>query len=126
MKIDHVALWTTQLEAMKDFYVMAFGGKPGVKYHNPETGFESYFISFEGGARLELMSMPGFEIPSQDRFLGYAHIALALGSIQAVDEVTERLGQQGVVIASGPRRTGDGYYESVILDPDGNRVELTV
>ncbi|KAB2904798.1 MAG: VOC family protein [Anaerolineae bacterium] len=128
MRIEHVALWTHQLEVMRDFYVEFFGGKSSEKYHNPQTGFESYFISFTDGARLELMQMPG--IPRhlnalENQATGYIHIAIATGSKDKVNTLTEKLRQRGYRVIGEPRTTGDGYYESVILDPDENRIELT-
>ncbi len=128
MRIDHIAIWTHNLEGLRAFYETYFGGKPGPKYTNPARDFESYFITFEDGARLELMSMPGIPISRNDslaQFTGLIHIAVSTGSPDAVVTLTERLSNDGFTVASKPRRTGDGYYESVILDPDGNRVEIT-
>jgi lactoylglutathione lyase len=115
MRIEHVALWTADLERSRRFYERHFSGLAGPKYRNERTGFESYFISFGDGARLEIMSRPG-EGPGT-----VAHFAFACDD---VDGVTEKLRAAGCVIASEPRRSGDGYYESVVLDPDGNRIEL--
>ena len=125
--IEHVAIWTDDLERLRAFYERYFGGAAGERYENASTGFRSYFLELDG-ARLELMQMPTIaERASGDpQRLGLAHIAFALGSEQAVDELTERLRSDGYAILDGPRRTGDGYYESVVADPDGNRVELTV
>ncbi len=120
MRIEHVALWVADLERSRAFYERWFGGRAGARYENPERGFESYFVSFEGGARLELMRMDG--VPP---LLG-AHFALSLGSEKAVDALAAELEAAGVPVPEGPRRTGDGYYEAVVLDPDGNRVEITV
>lgn len=129
MKIEHLAIWTQQLERLRDFYVEFFEASAGEKYHNPQTGFESYFLSFADGARLELMHMPG--IPANQNSLeqqatGYIHMAFATGSKAKVDSLTEQLRQRGYRVLGEPRTTGDGYYESVIVDPDGNRVEITV
>jgi len=127
MRIEHVAVWTPDLERLVAFYAKHFGATAGPKYTNPRTGFESYFLSFVSGARLELMRSPsvtGGE-PGQSRF-GYAHFAISVGSEGEVDRLTEQFRAEGVPIVDGPRRTGDGYYESVILDPDGNRIEITV
>ncbi|MBN1287508.1 MAG: VOC family protein [Anaerolineae bacterium] len=127
MRIEHVALWTRDLEGMKDFYVEFFGGAPGDKYTNPKTGFSSYFLSFDAGARLELMQMEAVSANENDieqPYTGWTHVAFAVGSREAVDALTARLGAAGCRVASGPRVTGDGYYESCILDPDGNRVEI--
>jgi lactoylglutathione lyase len=128
MKIEHLALWTADLERARRFYETHFAARAGAPYHNPRTNFRSYFLTFDSGARLELMQRPDVtQAPPRDAhaMLGYAHLALSLGSERAVDELTERLRASGVEIASNPRRTGDGYYESVVLDPDGNRIELT-
>lgn len=124
MRIEHVALWTSQLERLRDFYV-GLGGTAGARYHNPRTGLYSYFVSFEDGARLELMQRADVRARPAAASLGLAHFALALGSEAAVNEMALRLGTAGVAVVSQPRRTGDGYYEAVIQDPDGNLVELT-
>jgi lactoylglutathione lyase len=128
VRIEHAALWTRDLEKLKDFYAAYFGGAPGERYANPRTGFSSYFLAFEGGARLEIMQMPGVaEVRGdvQAQHLGLAHIAFATGSREAVDALTGRLRADGFRVVSEPRTTGDGYYESCVLDPDGNRVEIT-
>jgi lactoylglutathione lyase len=125
--IEHVAIWTDDLERLRTFYERYLGGVAGERYENESTGFRSYFLDL-GGARLELMQMPTVAeraVGDQQR-LGLAHIAFALGSEEAVDELTKLLRSDGYAILDGPRRTGDGYYESVVRDPDGNRVELTV
>lgn len=114
-RLEHVALWTNDLERLREWYERELGGRAGGRYANAATGFSSYFVEFDGGARLELMSMPGRE-PG----LG-AHVAFSLGSRDAVNAVAASLGA-----VESPRTTGDGYYEAVVLDPDGNRVELTV
>lgn len=129
MQIEHVALWTRDLERMKQFYGKFFGGEAGEMYHERETGFRSYFIKFASGARLEIMGKPvvGEGTYNDDKPpAGYAHLAFAVGSEAGVDELTARLKAEGYPVLSGPRRTGDGYYESCVLDPDGNRVEITV
>ncbi|ATH95133.1 hypothetical protein ACH95_20675 [Bacillus glycinifermentans] len=125
MKIEHIAIWTKNLEEMKDFYTRVFNGTANEKYVNPKKQFESYFIQFESGARLELMRRPDVAEGSGENE-GYAHMAVSLGSREKVDEMTRRLKEEGIRIAGEPRVTGDGYYESVIQDPDGNLVELTV
>jgi len=128
VKIEHAALWVRDLEAMKDFYAEYFEGRPGEKYGNRQTGFESYFLSFDGGARLELMRMPGIPQSQNDvdaQFTGLIHLAFCAGSREAVDALTERLRAAGFRVAGEPRATGDGYYESVVLDPEGNRLEIT-
>lgn len=130
MKIEHVALWASDLEALRTFYQTYFGATANDKYVNSKTGFQSYFLTFASGARLELMQRPDIaqiarETPTQE-FIGYAHLAMSLGSERAVDDLTARLVADGYQRLDGPRRTGDGYYESVILDPEGNRIEITV
>ena len=126
MRIEHVALWTRDLERAKEFYIQYFNGQPSKKYLNPNTGFESYFLSFESSARLELMTKPELKAKEEDLVLGYAHLAFAVGSQETVKELTERLRSDGYIVFSEPRITGDGYYESVIEDPEGNFVEITV
>ncbi|MBA3849472.1 MAG: glyoxalase/bleomycin resistance/extradiol dioxygenase family protein [Opitutus sp.] len=130
MKIEHLALWTANLERARRFYETYLGAQANELYHNPRTGFRSYFLKFAGGARLELMQRADIaERSSGDverETLGLAHFAVSLGSEAAVDGMTERFRRDGLRVVSAPRRTGDGYYESVVLDPDGNRIELTV
>jgi lactoylglutathione lyase len=126
MIIEHVGLWVRDLEPMRAFYTEALGGVSGDLYENPVTGFRSYFVSFGKGARLELMYRPALSPPPTDATAGYAHIALAFGSRDAVDATVAALRRRGVPIESEPRVTGDGYYEAVVLDPERNRVELTV
>jgi lactoylglutathione lyase len=129
MRIEHIAVWTEQLEGMRAFYETYFHARSSPLYSNPRTGFHSYFLSFAGGARLELMQMEGSG-PNPNvagrQSLGYAHLAMAVGSETAVDLLTGRLRAAGYAIIGEPRRTGDGYYESVILDPEGNRIEITI
>lgn len=122
--IDHIGLWVKDLDAAADFYVSSLGATAGRRYHNPKTGFSSAFVTWGDGARLELMNLPDLAEPGATVVYGYAHISLSLGSEAAVDELTARLASAGHPVLSGPRRTGDGYYESVVLDPEGNRVEL--
>ena len=127
MYIEHVALWTADLEALKAFYETYFQATAGPKYVNPQRGFESYFLTFAGGARLELIRLPELRPGEGDGpQSGYAHIAFAGGSAEAVDTLTARLQSDGYQVVDGPRHTGDGYYESVVLDPAGNRVEITI
>jgi len=127
MNIEHIALWTNNLEGLRQFYETHFGAQVGPKYVNTSKGFASYFLTFAaGGARLELMTKEGLGDAAAVPFAGYAHFALSTGSVTAVNDLTERLRVQGIPVVDGPRWTGDGYYESVILDPDGNRVEITV
>lgn len=127
MKIEHIALYVQDLEGSRDFFVKYFGATPNDGYHNPGTDFRSYFLTFDDGARLELMTKP--DLTDSGDFLnrfGYAHIAVSVGSKEAVDELTQRLKGDGYAVISGPRTTGDGYYESVILDFEGNQIEITV
>ena len=124
MKIEHVALWVTDLELVKAFYEKYFEAKAGDRYHNPKTRFSSYFLSFEEGSRLELTNKKHLS-PRVADALGYGHIALAVGGKEAVDEKTALLVADGFPLLSGPRTTGDGYYESVVQDPEGNLVEIT-
>lgn len=128
MHIDHIALWTEDLDRLADFYARYFDAKPGARYENPAKGFASCFLSFSDGARIELMKTtrlaPLAAEPGALR-MGWTHLAIAVGSDAGVDVLTGRLRDDGITVLDGPRRTGDGYYESVILDPDGNRVEIT-
>lgn len=124
MKIEHVALWVTDLELVKAFYEKYFEAKAGDRYHNPKTRFLSYFLSFDEGSRLELTNKKHLS-PRVADALGYGHIALAVGGKEAVDEKTALLVADGFPLLSGPRTTGDGYYESVVQDPEGNLVEIT-
>jgi lactoylglutathione lyase len=125
MKIAHIAIWTNDLEAMKDFYTRYFQGESNEKYINPVNRFESYFIRFEDGAQLELMHKPSVNKPADpEERLGITHLAFKLGSEDAVRSLTETLRKDGCQIVGAPRTTGDGYFESVILDAEGNRVEL--
>lgn len=127
MRIEHIAMYVKDLEAARDFFVKYLGGDTNAGYHNKKTGFRSYFISFEGGARLELMNKP--DVADADKTVdrtGYAHIAFSVGSREKVDELTEWLRTDGYVIKSGPRVTGDGYYESCIAAVEDNLIEITV
>lgn len=126
MTIEHIALYVNDLKAARDFFVRYLGGRSNDGYHNPRTDFRSYFISFEDGARLELMTKPG--MIDQEKPLnrtGYAHIAFSLGSRERVDALTEELKAAGYPVVSGPRTTGDGYYESCVVAIEGNQIELT-
>lgn len=126
MKIEHIAVWSRNLEALKDFYCKYFGARAGEKYVNPTKGFESYFLYFQSGCRLELMCRGDIrESSPPGELFGYAHIAFSTGSREMVDSLTETLMNDGFPVPNGPRVTGDGYYESMILDPEGNRVEIT-
>lgn len=127
MKIEHIAMYVDDLEAAKDFFVIYLGGQANSGYHNQTTDFRSYFVSFDGGARLELMNKPQLE--DQPKLLnrtGYIHIAFSVGSKGRVDELTRKLAADGFEVVSGPRTTGDGYYESCIVAIEGNQIEITV
>ena len=127
MKIEHIAMYVCDLERARDFFVSFFDGKPNSGYHNQVTGFRSYFISFEDGSRLEIMNKP--EMNHQEKTInrtGYAHIAFSVRSKEQVDCLTERLRSAGYEVISGPRTTGDGYYESCIIDIEGNQIEIVV
>jgi len=127
--IEHTALWTPDLERARAFYETYFGDEAGPKYRNEEKNFTSYFLSFESGARLELMHTPALQsasVPEGAELQGYHHLAFSVGSEADVNQLTEEVRQDGYEVVGEPRRTGDGYYESVVLDPDGNRVEITV
>lgn len=125
MNIAHIAIWTKDLEAMKDFYCKYFMGVSNHKYTNPKKGFESYFISFDGDAELELMRKQAICQPMEiEERLGITHIAFKFDSKEEVLLLTERLRSDGFRVVGEPRTTGDGYFESVILDIEGNRIEL--
>lgn len=129
MHIHHVAIWAHDLEALKTFYQTYFDAAAGQRYTNPRTGFESYFLRFSSGAQLELMHRP--DVPPNPgapgaAFQGYAHLSISTGSPAQVDELTARLQRDGFAVLSPPRRTGDGYYESLVLDPENNQLEITV
>lgn len=124
MKIHHIAIWTFRLEELREFYIRYFNGTSNEKYINPKKSFESYFIYFDDGAALELMSRTDVQnTPIEENKLGLTHFALSFPSKEDVLRTTEQLRSDGYTIAGEPRTSGDGYFESVILDPDGNRVE---
>jgi lactoylglutathione lyase len=129
MHIDHLAIWVRDLERIRAFYETYFGATANEKYVNPAKGFSSYFLSFpQGGPRLELMQMPGIPDSKNDaltQFTGLVHFAISVGDEAAVDDLTNRFRADGFTVVGEPRRTGDGYYESVVFDPEGNRIEIT-
>jgi lactoylglutathione lyase len=128
MRIEHLAIWVKDLENMKAFYCHYFNMKSGDLYVNEKKGFSSYFLSFETGARLELMHQ-GDILESEfgrDLLIGINHLAISVGSKEKVDQLTEKLRVDGIRILGEPRTTGDGYYESVIGDPEGNLIEITI
>ncbi|WP_454932082.1 VOC family protein [Actinomyces oricola] len=123
-RIDHAALWVRDLEIARDFYTKWFAGAAGDLYHNPRTGLRTYILTFDDGARLELMTRPDVVDTGAGDRLGWAHLSFAVPSTAAVDALAARLTDCGVEVVDGPRRTGDGYYELALLDPEGNRVEI--
>ena len=126
MKIEHVALYVNDLEAVRDFFTTYLNGSSNDGYHNRNTDFRSYFITFDDGARLEIMTKPALEdLDKPLNRTGYAHIAFSVGSKEKVDELTEKLQSAGYEVASGPRTTGDGYYESCVVAIEGNQIEIT-
>ena len=129
MNIHHIAIWTKDVEDMKDFYVRYFGCSHKEKYNNPKRSFTSYFLEFSCGARLELMHNPAV-INNQNNpgkiTVGIHHFAISVGSRESVLLCTEKLRKNGYAVVSEPRMTGDGYFESCVLDPEGNRIEITV
>lgn len=127
MKIEHIAMYVNDLENAKDFFVKYLGASSNEGYHNPNTDFRSYFLSFDDGARLEIMHKP--QLTGTEKELartGYIHIAFSVGSKERVDTLTEELKADGYEVVSGPRTTGDGYYESCILGIEGNQIEITI
>lgn len=127
MRIEHVALYVNELEEARDFFVNYLEGHSNDGYHNKNTGFRSYFICFDSGARLEIMSKPGMLDDEKDlNRTGYAHVAFSVGSRERVNELTSILRDAGYAVVSGPRTTGDGYYESCIVAVEGNQIEITV
>lgn len=126
MKIEHLALWVKDLEATKTFYETYFEAQSNELYHNPTKKFKSYFLTFKEGARLEIMEREDVKEQSSTEILGWAHIAFSVGSKEKVDELTNKLISDGYTCTSQPRLTGDGYYESVIEDPEKNLIEITV
>lgn len=127
MKIEHIAMYVTDIESVKDFFVKYFDAKANSGYHNLKTDFRSYFLSFDEGARIEIMHRPQMSDSVKDiNRTGYIHIAFSLGSAENVDRLTSKLQSDGYEVISGPRTTGDGYYESCIIDLEGNQIELTI
>ena len=127
MKIEHVALYVNDLERAKDFFAKYFNAKSNDEYHNQKTDFRSYFLSFDDGARLEIMNKPKMsDLPKDLARTGYIHIAISVGSRERVDALTAELTADGYEVMSGPRTTGDGYYESCIVAIEGNQIEITV
>ena len=127
MRIEHVALYVNDLENTKKFFMKYLGAKSNDGYHNQKTGFCSYFLTFEDGARIEIMNIPEMaDLPKKLARTGYSHIAFSVGSIEKVDELTMKLEEAGYPVDSGPRTTGDGYYESCVVAIEENQIEITV
>ena len=135
MKIEHIAIWAKDVDKVCEFYRKYFGGVVHPIYHNQTKQFTSRFVTFDDGARLEVMHRPDIDVgtrgmfhvkQSQSEHLGYAHLSFSVGSKEEVDRLTQQMSNDGIQIVGQPRTTGDGYYESVVLDPEGNRVEITV
>ena len=135
MKIEHIAIWVKDIDKVCEFYRKYFGGVVQSLYHNPTKQFTSRFVTFEDGARLEVMHRPDITVGTLNRdcmfhveqeYLGYAHLSFSVGSKEEVDSLTQQMSNDGIQVVGQPRTTGDGYYESVVLDPEGNRVEITI
>lgn len=127
MKIEHIAMYVNDLEGAREFFEKYFGARSNEKYHNKTTGFQSYFLSFEDGARLEIMTKPDIEnVSGKEQRTGYIHIAFSVSSKENVDELSARLNSDGYKVISGPRTTGDGYYESCVQVFEDNLIEITV
>lgn len=127
MKIEHIALYVNDLEKTRTFFVKYLGAKSNDGYHNKNTNFRSFFLSFDDGARLEIMNKPEMEdLPKNLNRTGYAHIAFSVGSKEKVDALTAQLKSDGYEVISGPRTTGDGYYESCIVVIEKNQIEITI
>ncbi len=127
MKIEHIAMYVNELETARDFFVKYLGGESNDGYHNEKTGFRSFFIRFEDGARIEIMNKPSMEdIEKPANRTGYIHIAFSVGSVEEVDRLTRQFREDGFEVISDPRTTGDGYYESCIVGIEGNQIEITV
>jgi lactoylglutathione lyase len=128
MKLEHVAIWAVDIEAMRAFYEKYFDAQSNAKYQNERNRFTSSFLTFPGGGRLELMHRPDIHRVTNsqpsDEFIGYAHVGVEVGSRTAVDTLTKRLQRDGFKLLDGPRLTGDGYYESMVADPEGNRIVI--
>lgn len=129
MKIERIAIWVADIENIRKFYERYFGATANEKYSNNTKGFGSYFLGFESGARLEIMEIEGLNISNRDSTLNYsglAHFAISVGAKDEVDALTALLKADGYIVLDGPRTTGDGYYESCVLDPEGNKIEITI
>ena len=126
MKIEHIAMYVQDLEREKRFFEIYFQASAGERYNNFRTGFSSYFLTFEDGARLELMTR--LEVQNREKLpyrTGFHHLSISVGDRDAVDRLTRWMQNDGYTVVSGPRVTGDGYYESCVLDEEGNQIEIT-
>ena len=127
MKIEHIAIWVSDIDKVCEFYRKYFGATVHPVYHNPLKQFTSRFVTFDDGARLEIMHRPDIKpSTSEEERIGFAHLSFSVGSKEKVDSLTLQMSENGIQVVGQPRTTGDGYYESVVLDPEGNRVEVTV
>ena len=126
MKIEHIAIWVQDIDKVCEFYRKYFGGVVHPIYHNPAKQFTSRFVTFESGARLEIMHRPDIDALFHVELCGLTHLSFSVGSKEEVDRLTQKMSEDGIQVIGEPRTTGDGYYESVVLDPEGNRIEITV
>lgn len=128
MRIEHIAIWSPNINRLKKFYIKYFNAVANEGYKNENTGLNSYFLSFEDGARLEIMNIDNLLSKDQTNknYIGYCHLAISVASSSNVEQLTMQLREDGYQVISDPRKTGDGYFESVVLDPDGNKIEITV
>ena len=126
MRIEHIAVWSPNIKRLRDFYVKYFNAKANAGYENMKNGFTSYFLEFENGSRLEVMNMDGIlqHEEAGKQYMGYCHLAMEAETMFEVIKLTEELKKDGYTIIGQARKTGDGYFESIVLDPDGNRVEI--
>lgn len=124
MQLTHIAIWTNELERAREFYVKYFNGKSNDKYVNPKKGFASYFVTFEGGASLEIMQRTDITHENNEVYIGLAHFAFSAGSKEGVEKKIEQFRRDGYTILGEPRTTGDGFYEGSVADPDGNVIEI--
>ena len=125
MKIEHVAMYVNDLEAEKNFFVKYFNAKAGSKYSNFRNDFSNYFLKFDDGSRLEIMTRSGATDAEKTRYrTGFHHIAISVGDRKDVDDMMKKFDADGVIVVSGARTTGDGYYEAVVVDPEGNEIEI--
>ena len=129
LKIEHIAIWARDIEKLRFFYETNFNAQCSDKYINPVKKFSSYFLRFDSGARLEIMQMDSVSESNNkpgENYFGIAHLAISVGSRELVDQLAENFKKSEYTVLDGPRTTGDGYYETVILDPEGNRLEITI